>query len=122
VFKLHGIKVDSIYNQSGGEGVVKIFSLLFISIFICSSFSPLFANNKRDSEITVEESIKEILDSVNEIITSGIKAAEKELKEIQKALKEKTSKNTCGTKETRKGSERRSGRRKRVFKRETRAI
>lgn len=76
-----------IYNQSGGEGVVKIFSLLFISFFICSSFSPLFANNKRDSEITVEESIKEILDSVNEIIKSGIQAGEKELREIQKALK-----------------------------------
>lgn len=83
MFKLHGIKVNSIYNQSGGEGVVKIFSLLFISIFICSSFSPLFANNKRDSEITVEESIKEILDSVNEIIKSGIQAGEKELKELK---------------------------------------
>jgi len=67
----------------------KFIFILFISIFIVSSSGPLLAHNRKDSEITVGESIKEILDSVNEIITSGIQAAEKELKEFQKELKEK---------------------------------
>ena len=62
----------------------KFIFILFISIFIVSSFSPLLAHNRKDSEITVGESIREILDSVNEIITSGIQAADKELKEFQK--------------------------------------
>jgi len=69
--------------------VTKRFFILFISIFICSSFPPLFANNKRDPEITIGESIKEILDSVNEIIKSGIQAVEEILKELQKELKER---------------------------------
>ena len=67
----------------------KCIIIFFMSIFITSYFSPLLANNRKSPEITVQESIKEILDSVNEIITSGIQAAEKELKEFQKELKEK---------------------------------
>jgi len=67
----------------------KFIFIFFISIFIVSSFGPLLADNKRGSAITAGKSIKEILDSVNEIITSGIQAAEGELKEFQKELKEK---------------------------------
>ena len=67
----------------------KFIVILFSSVFIVSSFGPLLANNRKASEITIGESIKEILDSVNKIITFGIQAAEKELKEFHKELREK---------------------------------
>ena len=73
---------------------LKYIFILFISIFIVSSFGPLLAHNRKGSEITIGESIKEILDSVNEIITSGIQVAEKELKKLQKELKKKETLST----------------------------
>ena len=68
---------------------MKKFYFLCIGIFIISSFNPLLAHQQRDSEINVGKSMKEILNSVNEIITYGLQTVEKELKKFQKTLKEK---------------------------------
>ena len=68
---------------------MKRLCILFIVLFLLYSVSLVLANDKKDSDMTFAESIKEIVSSINEIIKSSIKLAEAELKELQKELKER---------------------------------
>jgi len=60
---------------------------LFIVLFLFYTLNLVLANNKKDSDMTFGESIKEIVCSINEIIKGSIKLAGAKLKELQKELK-----------------------------------
>ncbi|NVM24856.1 MAG: hypothetical protein HWN70_02910 [Desulfobacterales bacterium] len=58
----------------------------FISFFLLCSFGLALADNEKGSDMTVGQSVKEIVNSINEIIGSSIRLAGAKLKELQKEL------------------------------------
>jgi len=71
----------------GGDNLMKKLCTLFIVLFLFYTLNLVLANNKKDSDMTFGESIKEIVSSINEIIKGSIKLAGAKLKELQKELK-----------------------------------
>ena len=63
--------------------------IIFLSLFLLLYLNPVFASNEKGNRNNIEKSIKEIMNSINEIIKSSIGLAEEGLKKLQKELKDK---------------------------------
>lgn len=65
---------------------MKKLCIAFISLFLLCSFGVALADSEKGSDVTVGQSIKEIVNSINEIIKSSIRLAGAKLKELQEEL------------------------------------
>jgi len=65
--------------------------IIFISLFFSLHLNPVFAGNEKGNQDTIQRSVKEILNSINQIIKSSIELAEEELKKLRNNLKDKGS-------------------------------
>jgi len=65
--------------------------VIFISLFLLLYLNPVFAGNEKGNQDTIQKNIKEILNSINQIIKNSIELAEEELKKLRNNLKDKGS-------------------------------
>ena len=69
--------------------MLKQLGVLFVSSLLVVSLNTAFASSKEDSPGSIDETISEILNAINDIIKGSLALAEAELKQLQRQLEKR---------------------------------